>query len=85
MFSDTIFDAIQQILDDLRPEYAFSDVYPKEEVIKMLTQMHYLVALSDGMMPNGTYNNSKEEMYKLCEKKAREEYEAKMNEIILLK
>lgn len=37
----------------------------------MLTQMHYLVALSDGMMPNGTYNNSKEEMYKLCEKKSK--------------
>ena len=51
MFSDTIFDAISAILKSIRHDYAFAEIYPRAEVINMLTNMLALVNYSDGIRP----------------------------------
>jgi hypothetical protein len=61
MFCDTISDALSSILDDLRPDYALPDVYPKETVIQTIMMLRYLDLLSVCSLPSGGYANNHNE------------------------
>lgn len=78
MFSDAVFDSLQQILDAIRPDSAFINVYPKGDVINMLTHMYFVIALSDARLPNGNLTRSKAEIFQISRESAIREYETRM-------
>ena len=78
MFSDTVFDSLQSILEELRPDSAFVNVYPKGDVVNMLTHMYFIIALSDARLPDGTLTRSKAEIFRLSNESALREYETRM-------
>lgn len=47
MFSDSVFDAMFNLLKECKPDYAYPEVYNREAVIDMLTHMRYVILLSD--------------------------------------
>ena len=51
MFSDVLFDNLCAILKSIRRDYAYQSIYPRAEVINMLTSMLTLINFSDGTGP----------------------------------
>ena len=51
MFSDVVFDQLCVILKSIRNDYAYTEIYPRDEVVNMLTSMLTLINYSDGMSP----------------------------------
>lgn len=47
MFSDVVFDTMQEIIDSMSPSYAIPEIYPPEKVMQMLALMKELVLRSD--------------------------------------
>lgn len=81
MFSDIVFDAIQDILERLEPDYCYPEVYDKEAVISMLASMYYVIALSDAAFPNDDLTSErKKELKQISRNRAEEEYNKRMNE-----
>lgn len=58
MFCDTVCDALYSILADLRPDYAYPDVYPKEVIIQTIMMLRYLDLLSVCRLPSGGFANN---------------------------
>lgn len=80
MFSDTVFEALSDILKDLRPDYAYASIYPKEVIIETIAMMYYCVQLSDSRMPDGSIadNHTMESLKLASHEWATETYEEKM-------
>jgi hypothetical protein len=53
MFSDAVFDSLNEILECLTPKYAHPDVYPREVVINMIAAMLLTVMVSTCRNPPG--------------------------------
>jgi hypothetical protein len=47
MFSDVVFDSLFNILDNLKPDYAYKQVYPRDIVIGMIASMLLTQAISE--------------------------------------
>lgn len=80
MFSDTIFDALENILEDLKPDYAYITVYDPQSVIDMLACMYFNILLSDCYeqdMPEAR----RIELRQLAELRAETVYNNRMNNI----
>ena len=78
MFSDVLSDAYHNILKNIDSEYSYQSIYPKNNVIKMLAQMRYLIMSSDSLLPDGTHTLSINEMKSKSLEIAKKDYSSRM-------
>ena len=79
MFADTIHDAMQTILEDLKPDCAKREIYDSASVIKMITHMRYLILLSDTNLVHCPTEAEKYVYFDVARTEAIEIYESRMN------
>ena len=82
MFSDTLHDALESILDQIEPDTSYAIIYDSQSIIHMLTHMRYLIFLSDNTWNNDLTQKEKDNFFELARKYAITEYERRMNDTI---
>jgi len=79
MYSDTIFEALELLKRDLKPDYAYDTIYARESVIKMMTEMRYLMFCSDQNLEHKP-EAEKIRFYALAHDEMVSEYDRRMND-----
>ena len=79
MFSDHCFDILQDFLSNIDSDTAYPEIYDKRAVIAVITNLRYLMLLSDSREPNiEMTSNRKFELYIIAQSQAVEEYTNRM-------
>jgi hypothetical protein len=81
MFSDVLSDVYSEIIKAIDPEYSYESIYTPDEVIEMLAKILYVIVLSDGLNPDGTYNYSKTELKRRVLQRAKRDYLIQMKKM----
>jgi hypothetical protein len=75
MFSQTLKDSMEKILDDLKHKRVSPDIFESCSVIKILTHMRYLILLSESVWETEA---EKYMLFDTARKQAIEMYESRM-------